>query len=386
MKIYNISLNSIKRRKSKSILLMIGLVLPVAAVIILLTVSNKVNEHLEINLDEFGANIIITPKTDEMSFTYAGISFGNISYNSSELRYEDISKIRTIKNKENINIVSPKLIKVLQINSEEILTAGVIFEEELRLKKWWKINGKQSIAKGEVLVGEKARKKLGLIKNQKLNINGKNYDVAGIIEPTGSQDDEMVFVSLDEMQLITGEENTISLVEVAALCYDCPIEEIVRQISEKIPNSEIKPLKQQIESKMAAVSSFESFSMGVSIIILLTSILIVFSNINSSVIERTREIGIFKALGFRNADIAKIFMIEILLISFFSGIIGYIIAYYASQLFVPLLTNDREIIISWDFTLIISAIIISIGVAGLSSIVPIYKAISLDPVVAFRAL
>lgn len=386
MKIYNISLNSIKRRKSKSILLMIGLVLPVAAVIILLTVSNKVNEHLEINLDEFGANIIITPKTDEMSFTYAGISFGNISYNSSELRYEDISKIRTIKNKENINIVSPKLIKVLQINSEEILTAGVIFEEELRLKKWWKINGKQSIAKGEVLVGEKARKKLGLIKNQKLNINGKNYDVAGIIEPTGSQDDEMVFVSLDEMQLITGEENTISLVEVAALCYDCPIEEIVKQISEKIPNSEIKPLKQQIESKMAAVSSFESFSMGVSIIILLTSILIVFSNINSSVIERTREIGIFKALGFRNADIAKIFMIEILLISFFSGIIGYIIAYYASQLFVPLLTNDREIIISWDFTLIISAIIISIGVAGLSSIVPIYKAISLDPVVAFRAL
>lgn len=386
MKIYNISLNSIKRRKSKSILLMIGLVLPVAAVIILLTVSNKVNEHLEINLDEFGANIIITPKTDEMSFTYAGISFGNISYNSSELRYEDISKIRTIKNKENINIVSPKLIKVLQINSEEILTAGVIFEEELKLKKWWKINGKQSIAKGEVLVGEKARKKLGLIKNQKLNINGKNYDVAGIIEPTGSQDDEMVFVSLDEMQLITGEENIISLVEVAALCYDCPIEEIVRQISEKIPNSEIKPLKQQIESKMAAVSSFESFSMGVSIIILLTSILIVFSNINSSVIERTREIGIFKALGFRNADIAKIFMIEILLISFFSGIIGYIIAYYASQLFVPLLTNDREIIISWDFTLIISAIIISIGVAGLSSIVPIYKAISLDPVVAFRAL
>src|SRR4030066_844240 len=170
MKLYNISLQSIRRRKAKTIFLVIGLVLSVASVVTLLTVSENVNASIAANLDEFGANIIITPKTDDVSINYAGISINSVSYNKSELHTSDVEMIRTIKNKDNISIVAPKLLSVETINNKNVLIAGIRFNDEIRLKKWWNVNGKIPSSENEILIGTEVKKKLGVKINDNMKI------------------------------------------------------------------------------------------------------------------------------------------------------------------------------------------------------------------------
>lgn len=109
MNIYNIAVHSLRRKKSKTAFLIVGLVLAVSSVVTLLTVSENVNKSVAANMDEFGANIIISPKTDELSLSYGGLNIGGLSISNNELKNDDVKSIRKIKNKDNISIISLSL-------------------------------------------------------------------------------------------------------------------------------------------------------------------------------------------------------------------------------------------------------------------------------------
>ena len=392
MKLYNISLQSLKRRKAKTIFLVIGLILAVASAVTLLTVSKNVNASIAANLDEFGANIIITPKSDDISINYAGMSINSISYNNKELHTNDVEKIRTIKNKDNISIIAPKLLSVEKIKlvngtgDKNVLIVGIRFNDELRLKKWWNVSGKIPSDANEVLIGSEIRRKLGIKLNEQLKIRDRDFIVSGILDETGSQEDAMIFIDIKESQILFDKKDKVSLIEVAALCYDCPIEEIVRQTSSVLPGANVTPIKQTIESKMTAMHRFEHFSFGISAVILIISMLIVFTNVNASVTERTKEIGIFLAVGFRRFHILQIILLEVITASFFAGLIGYGIGTISSRFIIPILTMDESIKIVYDNNLLILSIGFSLVIGFIASIYPAVRATKLDPTTAFRSL
>ncbi len=386
MKLYNISLQSIRRKKAKTFFLLTGLMLSVSSVVMLFIVSKNVNSNVASLLDEFGANIIITPKSDELSFNYAGISVNSTTYELYELKNDDIDKIRTIKNSKNISLIAPKLFVLEEINDKKIIIAGIDMKEELRLKKWWKIYGKIPSSDNEILFGSKAMEKLSVRLKDTIQVANHNFIIAGILEETGSQDDAVIFMPIKIVQQIFNKKDKISLIEVAALCYDCPIEEIVRQTSKVLPNANVTPIKQTIESKMTAVHRFEHFSFGISAVILIISMLIVFTNVNASVSERTKEIGIFQAVGFRRTHIMKIILLEVLIVSLFAGLLGFILGIIGSKFIVPLLTMDDIIKINYEFGLIFFSVGFSLLVGLLAGIYPAFRATQLDPTTAFRAL
>ena len=392
MKLYNISLQSLRRRKAKTFFLIIGLILSVASVVTLLTVSKNVNQSIAANLDEFGANIIITPKTDDISINYAGMSINNVSYNNNELHTNDVEKIRTIKNKDNISIVAPKLLSVEIINpangtgDKNVLITGVRFNDEIRLKKWWNVTGKIPSKGNEVLIGSEVKKKLGLKLNEWLKIRDNDFIVSGILDATGSQEDVMIFMDLNESQKLLDKKDKVSLIEVAALCYDCPIEEIVQQTSSVLPEANVTPIKQAIESTMTAMHRFEHFSFGISAVILIISMLIVFTNVNASVTERTKEIGIFLAVGFRKSHVMQIILFEVITASLLAALIGYVIGFLASRFIIPVLTMDESTRIVYDYSLMVFSVGFSLAVGFIASIYPAVKATRLDPTTAFRSL
>ena len=386
MTFYSISIQSLKRRKTKTFFLIFGLVLAVSSVITLTIISKKMSESVSKDLDEYGANIIITPKSNALSLNYGGLSVGKFSYNQKSLYQSDIAKIKQIKNNKNISVISPKLLVVENIDSLKILIAGVIFDKEIQLKKWWKINGKLPVKKDEVLIGYEAANKLRLKLNDKIVLKGNDFTIAGILKTTGSQDDEIIFVDLETVQNFSNKKNDISLIELSALCYDCPIEEIVRQTSLKLPNARVNAIRQSIDSKMAAVSKFEDFSFGISIVILVISLLIVFTNVNSSVNERVREIGVFKSIGFRNTDIFKIIFFEVITASVIAGLLGYIIGLTAAKIIMPLLNPGTQIGFTFNLEVFLIATLLSMIVGILAAFFPAFKATKLDPTVAFRTI
>ncbi|AFN74020.1 ABC transporter membrane protein [Melioribacter roseus P3M-2] len=386
MKIYSIALQSIKRKKSKNILLIAGLLLSVASVITIMTVSKNINENVAAALDEYGANILVTPKSDNLSLNYAGISISSTSYESHELNNEDIIKIRNIKNKKNISIVAPKLFVLTEISGKNVIVAGIKTNEEFRLKKWWKLRGKKPDASDEIFIGANLAGLLSLRVKDTLTISGEKFIITGVLEKTGAQDDGMLFMSVDKAQSLFSKGNKISLIEIAALCYDCPIDEIVSQISAKLPGASVTPIKQAIESKMTAIHRFEHFSLGVSAIILIISMLIVFTNINASVNERTREIGIFQAVGFRRIHIMQIILLEVIMISLTAGALGYITGILAAKFIVPILSMNSNVSVGYDINILFLSLIFSVLLGMLGGFYPAYRATRLDPTAAFRAL
>ncbi len=105
------------------------------------------------------------------------------------------------------------------------------------------------------------------------------------------------------------------MAEVAALCKDCPIEAMVKQISDALPGAKVMAIQQVVKSRMETLAQFKKFSYGISGIILLIGSLVVLVTMMGSVRERTDEIGIFRAIGFRKGHIMKIVFMEAAIVS-----------------------------------------------------------------------
>ncbi|MBU1100581.1 MAG: ABC transporter permease [Bacteroidetes bacterium] len=386
MKLYNISLNSLKRKKTKTALLIFSLFLSVLSVITLLILSNEMQKNISHNLDEYGANILITPKTDEIQYSYGNLNLGSVTYTSNNLSLKELKNISKINHSKNISIVAPKLYVQTVIDGNSLMIAGVDFKQEIRIKKWWKINGQIPGVDDQILIGISVKKKNNLEINDSLLINEKKFHIAGFIESTGSQDDNSVFMSLPVTQTLFDKPDEITLAEVAALCYDCPIEEIVYQTSDMLPGAKVTALKQTIEAKTTAVNSFKKFSVGVSSVIMLISVLMVFSALNSSINERLKEIGVFRAVGMRGFEIVKIILTEITIASFVAALFASIGSFWITRLILPILTDAKDIALAFDYSIPVVAILLSISIAAISGIIPIYRAIKLDPAMALRTL
>jgi putative ABC transport system permease protein len=386
MKIKDISINNLRRRKGKIFFLVLGLTIGITTAITLISITQMMNEDISNKLDEYGANILILPRSDALSFSYGGMSLGGVAVDAQILRDADIPKIRQIEVRENINTVSPKLIEVVNIEGKKAPIAGVQIQEEVRLKKWWKVHGAIPKTQEEVLLGSEAAVQLFKTKGDILSINGRSVRITGILEETGSQDDFLIFGDLNFVQRAVNKPGVLSLVEVSAFCNTCPIEKIVQQISVELPHAKVTAIKQTIQTKMEALDHLKKFSIGISIIVLFIGGLIVFTNMMASVNERKREIGIFRAVGFRKSHVMHIIFLEALIMAVIAGILGYILGQGLSQIIGPIIIGIERGKMSLDPLLAISAILLSAFVGILSCAYPAIHASKMDPTDALRAL
>jgi putative ABC transport system permease protein len=385
MRLRDISISNIRRRKSKFFFLVFGLTVGITTVVSLISMTRMMNDDISNKLDAFGANILIIPRSEDLALSYGGMNFGGVSIDVQSLKESDLAKIRNIEVRDNVNTVSPKLIGVVEIEGKRVPLMGVLFEEELRLKKWWKIHGTRPKAQDEVLLGNEAAVQLFKSAGDTLSIQKRAVKVAGILDETGSQDDVLIFADLKFVQDVMKKPGFLSLIDVSAFCNTCPIEEIVRQISKALPHAKVTAVKQTLETKMEALDHFRKFSIGISVIVLLIGALIVFTNMMASVNERKREIGIFRAIGFRRSHVVRIIFLEALIVGMLAGTLGFILGVTVSKVMGPVITGTKAGV-AIDPVLGIAALLLSAGIGILSSVYPALHASKLDPTVALRSL
>ena len=78
MKLHTISFNNLKRRRGKVLFLVLGLLIGIATIVTLLSITESMTRDIEDRLDQFGANIVMTPRSDNLSLSYGGIAVGGI--------------------------------------------------------------------------------------------------------------------------------------------------------------------------------------------------------------------------------------------------------------------------------------------------------------------
>lgn len=386
MNLHNIAINNLKRRKAKMAFLTIGLMVGIATIVTLVTLTKSMSSDIERKMDEFGANILITPRSNDLSMAYGGISLGGISFDQKEIKEEDLARISTIQNSRNISAISPKVLGGVKVADRDVLLVGVDFDNELRMKQWWQIFGDAPKTDTEVLLGSEAARALNVMSGDEILLNEEKFKVSGVLDQTGSQDDALIFAPLKKAQLLLGKEGKITLVEVAALCSGCPIGDMVVQIAEKLPDAKVSAIQQVVESRLHALDQFRRFAYGMAAVVVFIGALIVFVTMMGSVNERTTEIGVFRAIGFRKGHIMKIILLEALLVSLFAGLLGYASGMGAAKLALPVLAEGNNALLAWDFTVTFGSVALSVVVGVLASLYPALHASKMDPTEALRAL
>lgn len=420
MRISSIAWANLKRRKGKAAFLVIGISIGIATVVALLTLSSVIKDEIGTQLDQYGANIIVVPQSNSLSLDYGGISVSGVSLGVSRLKNEDARRVLDIPYRDRLSVVAPKILGVAEVEGQQVLLAGVDFQSELKLKRWWRLVGQKPAQDEDLLVGYDAAKRLSLIEptadgqsqvtpvmemsdviveaqphhnnaeqkgfrivRDRLRIAGREHRVAGVITPTGGSEDQMIFGSLPHFQSLLGKPDQLSMIEISALCIGCPVEDIVKQISAQLPNAKVSALQQSVRARVETVDRLTRFAVAVSAVVLVIGALMIFTTMMGSVVERTKEIGVLRAIGLRKRQIINELMIEVAVISTIGGFVGWIAGMTASWLILPYFSQS-DLGLEFDPKIALGAVTAALLIGALSTIYPAIRASRLDPSEAVR--
>jgi putative ABC transport system permease protein len=385
MTLKEIALKNLMRRKGKAVFVLAGLVIGVATVVAVISFVDATTRDINQKLEKYGANILIVPKTDNLTLTYGGLSLGGVSFEMQEIRQSDLAGIHSIKNAANVAAVGPMVLGNIQVGNKRVLLSGIDFKTAGTLKPWWKVRGEFPGKQG-LLLGPEAARILSLKVGDSVNVNSRSLKITGILEPTGSQDDQLVFARLETAQSLLNKKDKVSMVEVAALCNACPIDEMVKQIAEKLPGAKVMAIQQVVKGRMETLSQLKKFSYGISAVVLLVGGLVVLVTLMGSVRERTQEIGIFRAIGFRKHHVMWIIFVEAGIVSAVAGILGYLLGIGGTHIGLRLFSEGPVPAIPMNMELAAGAFVMAIAMGAVSSAYPALMAARLDPNEALRSL
>ncbi|MDR1945826.1 MAG: ABC transporter permease [Desulfovibrio sp.] len=390
MNILTLPARHIKAKWMRSLLPASVFTLGLAAMSGLYEVSTLVADNFEKKLISYGANILITPRRETLKISYGGYSLGDVSIEEEPINLATaLPAIDAVPLRGNIAVVAPKMLAVTRIGGRAAALVGVDWDQELHLKGYWE-TAEGDFPQGgdtpEALAGAAAAKKLRLRPGQELKIDGRDLRVAGILNPTGNDDDEVLFIPLPLAQELAGKPGRASFMEVAALCSGCPIEDITAQLQSALPGSEVRALAQIAESRMYSVRFAQNLAFSVSMVILLTACAMLVMTMLSSVTERRREIGIMRAVGFSRAAVAAVFVFEALFIGFSAGVCGYAAGRLPTVYILGRLQAADNISLSFDPASCAAVVLLALLTAGLAAAFPAWRAGRVEPAEALVSL
>ena len=408
---------SLLKRKSRIAIAIISVMIGAAIATALISVSLDVGEKVGLEFRKYGANLMVIPYSDTISVGFPGVDFGSVT----EQRYineTDLWKIKTIYWRNSVMGFTPLLYQVVSVDNGEnrhpVVLAGTYFNTTIiihepyspyddplfvtgieNINPWWTVNGSWISDQNDTtsaMIGKKVAKTLNLTIDDSFTIYYDEYvgdaidevnhtlTVVGIIETEGHEDDQ-IFVNLHVAQTLTNRPGKVHTVQVSALCNACPVEEFAMEIEEVIPYVHGKTLRQLAYAEMGVLAKVENMMLLITIIALIASAVGVMTTMMTSVIERQKEIGLMKSIGAENRKIIALFLSEAAIIGVLGGIMGYIIGFIISQV---IGTSSFSTAITPRFEIILLSVVISVGVSLLASILPIRRAVKIEPAIVLR--
>lgn len=399
---FKIAIKNLKARQLRSYLTILGILIGVFLIVTLLSLSEGLKQAILAQLRMYGKEILyIFPGSFEDISSIMGMFLGRFEIEPKAL--ERIEKI------EGIEKVVPLDYKAEIVRYENKSKVVLIFsyprekgQELFRSDVGWKlIKGDwPKSEKREALVGRLVPIEIfpGLEAGDKIYIKGKEFLVTGILQSLGSkQDDSMIEIDWQDFKEITGYSRGSPWAVVKIKSNENPetmaskIRNVLEEFQKRKIGSENLPFSVLTNEKVGSIAS--SILLIIQIMVgAFASIAIIVGGIGimntmfTSVRERTREIGIMKAIGAKNSEISLIFLIESSIMGLTGGILGTlcgiffakVIEYYGQAHNYPLFKA------SITPGLLFFGLLFSLSIGCISGILPARRAASLKPVDALR--
>ncbi|MFA5061381.1 MAG: ABC transporter permease [Candidatus Pacearchaeota archaeon] len=416
-KALNLSFNMLIHSKLRSYLTIIGIVIGIGAVVAILAVSQGAQKQLEEQLSSLGADILtISPGFSRAMGvgggfrTMGGGPPGNegITTTSSEqknLTAKDVLVIKSISNvKSAMGTVSGREEVSYLGKSATISIQGIDTEV-------WKdfinteLDSGRYLTKGDsnsIVVGSRVANSIfedGMQTNRQVTIGGKTFKIVGILK-SGGTDDSTIFMPIEMAREVLEDVGKDEFDSISVKIANVEItEDTIEEIEKKLMSSRgilqdkdmdfsvSNPAAMQ-ETITSSISSISLFLAAIAAISLVVGAVGIANTMFTSVLEKTKEIGIMKAIGAQNKDILLIFLFNSGLLGLVGGIGGIILGILGAG-YVGGMVGDslgRFSLSSTYFspTLILGAFLISIGVGMIAGAIPAYRASKLKPVDALR--
>lgn len=370
-------------RQKKPLLMIVltmclGISLATAMLNVMFDVGDKVNKELK----SYGANLVIVPRGVSLLDEKYNLDDSSGSSNTmpidKHLAEKDLPKIKMIFWAHNIVNFAPFLNTKIKTGKISATLVGTWFDKHLvlptgdeadvgltQMKSWWDIDGKQGDDADVygVLVGKSLAEKLHLKPGDQFPVSSfddlqkATLTVRGIVHSGGTEDDQII-APLQLAQQLSGHTGLVQRVEVSALTtpenelarraaqnpeslsrmewdtWYCTayISSIAYQLEEVIPGARVKAVLQVAESEGTILQKTQLLMTFLTLMTLACSALAISNLVMAIVIERSSEIGLLKALGATNLDIALMVFAEILCGACVGGIAGYLIGLGFAQI------------------------------------------------------
>jgi len=397
------SAKSLQHRQGRFWLTIIGVIIGIAAVVALLTIGEAFNKQVEKELSSLSGNTVYIVPYSESAMSSGGFGGGTMPPSAGKLTDKDVERLKKIPELESITRLSERRVSV-EYKGKAITTTVSGYEPGV----FQKVTSLE-IAEGRDLQdadrhvvqigGEAAEKMFGTDKKVSVNsyliINGEKYRVISILKKTGggfgSDFDNGLFVHFEDSYelfkgtLKRGEMDAIAASVAEGADMDAVVVKIKSELdaSHRVKEDErdysVMDPKTIAQSVGAVLSLVTVFLGAIASISLIVGGLAISTAMFTSVIERTQEIGVLKAVGANDRDIMGIFLFEAGAVGAVGGVLGtalgLLVVYIASLFGLPAALNPNIALFGVLFAFVVGV---------LSGYFPARRAASLSPVEAFR--
>ncbi len=409
-KSFQLALNILIHSKLRSWLTIIGIIIGIAAIVSIVSISIGAKQQLEDRLGNLGADIL----TISPGFSRAAGNFGFDE--GGPFGREDTSS-----NSESKNLTARDLVVLRNINNVKYVMGGVSSRGDLTYltktatvsvsgvdETIWKDITTEELASGRMLtngdsysivIGDRLASSTfdDIPLNSKVTIEGKTFKVVGILT-----DGNSVYMPIQTARNVFDDIGAEEFDSISVKIKDVGLaDETVSNITKKLMMARgiLKETEKDFTvsnpatmqaTMQSTIDSMSLFLGAIAAISLLVGAIGIANTMFTSVLEKTKEIGIMKAIGARNKDILTIFLINSGLIGLVGGIGGIILGVFASGLIGSMVSGTSggisRMFGSTAITpgLLITALSFSIIIGMIAGAIPAYRASKLKPVDALR--
>ncbi|OGI70957.1 hypothetical protein A3C60_00400 [Candidatus Nomurabacteria bacterium RIFCSPHIGHO2_02_FULL_37_45] len=395
--IINETYSALSSNKARSGLTMLGIVIGIASVIAMVSIGNGAKQSIQSSIEGLGSNLLtILPGIVQPGRGIVSSGRGT----AQTLKNEDID---VIKNIDGVAAVSPEVSRRFQIvamgNNTNTTITGAI-PAYLNVHNIAIANGSFISEANERSIGRQAvlgatvatdlfadEDPLG----KTIRINKINFNVIGVLTAKGgagfSGPDDMVFVPLSTMQKILSGVDYLSMIAVSVADKDNMAEVKDLAINALLNKHRVTEVDFSIISQedilgtlTTVIDTFTLFLAAIASISLLVGGIGIMNMMLTTVTERTKEIGLRKAIGAKRKDINIQFLSEAVMLTFIGGFFGIVLGWLISFI----VTSTGILITQVSLSSVLLAFGVSAGIGIIFGYYPARRAGMLNPIDALR--
>jgi putative ABC transport system permease protein len=283
----------------------------------LLNVNLDAGRKLTQEFRTLGANIVIAPPS-------AG---GDAALADAEV----MDRIAGLQIPQ-IVAAAPYLYVAAKSGTQPVILAGTEFGQVAKMNSWWKVEGSwvslgANDDRAQCLVGHDAARHLGLTPGSRIEFRSGDHSVllsvAGIVT-TGGAEDNQVFTRLDVAQNLAGLPGKVSLVQLSVSGSTADIEAVTKRLGGALPGLDVRPVRQIAAAEGMILGRIRGLIFWTIALILILSMLGVLASMAALAMERSRDVGLMKALGGSIPRIMRLFLAEAGALGVMGGTIGFL--------------------------------------------------------------